>query len=57
MTDHATTRAHIQAEIVDVRAQRLALKLKPGTHAEQADMLADIDRLLDRLLALEPEPA
>lgn len=40
--------AATEAECRRVMAERVALKRMPGTHGEQAEMLADIDVLLDR---------
>jgi hypothetical protein len=40
----------IEAEARKVMAQRAKLKTKPGTHGRQADLLVDVDYLLDRWL-------
>ena len=53
MTDHAKTRAQIQAEIVELRGKQRHACI-PSTAREYADAA---DLLLDALLALEPEPA
>jgi hypothetical protein len=40
----------IEAEARRVMAQRAGLKTQPGTHGRQADLLVDVDYLLDRWL-------
>jgi hypothetical protein len=52
-TTSSRTRAQIQAEIVVLRGKQRHACI-PSTAREYAE---DADRLLDELLALEPEPA
>lgn len=40
----------VEAEARRVMATRAGLKRTPGTHAEQADLLAECDCLIDRWL-------